>query len=259
MDLGKVTAITVNGEEVNLRDVLRWARFQNSFSALNQMLEYTLVIQEAKEMGISVTPEELQNKADDLRRSKELYNSSHTMKWLEDVGMSVDDFEEYARYRVLVDKLRETVSGDGNLEKYFRQSLAFDTAVIAHIVTGEEDAARELMSQVLEEGADFYTLARQYSIDQRTRMAGGYVGRVTRTSLTPEVTIAVFEAKEGAVVGPVKTDQGYHIIKVEELREPVLDEETTSLIKEILFRTWIANKLSKSQVTFNIWEALQQR
>src|SRR5262249_19103597 len=112
-----------------------------------------------------------------------------------------------------------------------------------------EGVAGELVSQITEEDADFAMLARKHSLDGDTRDAGGYVGIVQRKTLSPAVDAAIFTAPVGAVVGPVKTDMGYHVIQVQALFPGVLDERTRAAIQDQLFADWLRAEARTANVT----------
>jgi parvulin-like peptidyl-prolyl isomerase len=71
-------------------------------------------------------------------------------------------------------------------------------------------------------GDDFAKLAGELSEDTATKEKGGDLGFFVKGRMAPEFEAAAFAAKPGEVVGPVKTTFGYHLIKVEEIREPML-------------------------------------
>lgn len=87
------------------------------------------------------------------------------------------------------------------------------------ISTGErtpEEAlqiAQELLDRI-RNGEDFATLARTYSEDPGTRDQGGDLGWFSRGRMVKTFEDACFAAREGAVVGPIQTGFGYHIIQV---------------------------------------------
>ncbi len=84
-------------------------------------------------------------------------------------------------------------------------------------ITGDEktiDALAAKLMQELQQGADFSELAKQYSADPGSSAQGGDLGWFGRGVMVPEFEQAVFAAKPGDLVGPIKTDFGLHIIKV---------------------------------------------
>ena len=66
----------------------------------------------------------------------------------------------------------------------------------------------------IQKGADFATMARQYSKDPGSAANGGDLGWFGKGRMVPEFEKAAFEGKVGVVEKPVKTNYGYHIIKV---------------------------------------------
>lgn len=82
---------------------------------------------------------------------------------------------------------------------------------------GEEQALQraEEVKRQLESGADFATLARQQSQDPGSAQRGGDLGWFGPGEMVEPFEQAAFDAPIGSVVGPVKTDFGYHLIRVE--------------------------------------------
>ena len=74
--------------------------------------------------------------------------------------------------------------------------------------------AEDILKQ-LSEGADFASLAEQYSQDQASTAKGGDLGWFGRGSMVKPFEEAAFVAKPGEIVGPVESRFGWHIIKVE--------------------------------------------
>ncbi|MBU2584050.1 MAG: peptidylprolyl isomerase [Bacteroidetes bacterium] len=71
----------------------------------------------------------------------------------------------------------------------------------------------ELLSG-LRGGADFAKVAKDYSQDQMSAVQGGDLGWFGKGMMVPEFEKAAFNAKIGDLVGPIKTNYGFHIIKV---------------------------------------------
>ena len=86
-----------------------------------------------------------------------------------------------------------------------------------------DDAASALAQQLsakLNSGDDFAKLAKQYSDDIGSKNVGGDLGFNTRGGFVVEFDDALFEMTEGQVSEPVKTEFGYHVIKLEAIRKP---------------------------------------
>lgn len=99
-----------------------------------------------------------------------------------------------------------------------------------HILVSSQKKAEEILKQ-LKEGANFEELARKESEDTGSKEAGGDLGFFSRGKMTKEFEDAAFSLKVGEVSGVVKTQYGFHLIKVEERRGQV-DKEINSWLEE---------------------------
>ena len=92
-------------------------------------------------------------------------------------------------------------------------------AVASHILVRTEDEANELRDQ-LEVGADFAELAKSHSTCPSAQQ-GGSLGQFAQGEMVPEFDHVVFDdaLAEGDVSEPVKTQFGYHLIKLEQRTE----------------------------------------
>jgi putative peptide maturation system protein len=256
MLLSEITALRVNGWDIGLGEVLKLARLRNLFPVLDEKVEMALLNQAAKELNIEVTDEELQAVVDQFRLSHGLYSAVDTTDWLKRTGIELDDLEDLLAAKIIGRKIRETVSM-GKIEKYFSENiLSFESALLSRLVMEEEGEIQEVKYQIKEEGANFNSLAREYSTDEATRLAGGFMGGVARSALDPESEAAVFGASDGEVVGPFKADQGFQLIKVEKLNKPALDDKTVEFIKDILYSQWLSNQRRNAAVEVTLWGQL---
>jgi len=86
----------------------------------------------------------------------------------------------------------------------------------AHILVKSENQAKELLSKV-NAGESFGDLARKFS-DCPSGKKGGDLGWFGKGQMVKEFEDACFCGQKGQTVGPVKTQFGYHIIKILEER-----------------------------------------
>jgi peptidyl-prolyl cis-trans isomerase C len=89
---------------------------------------------------------------------------------------------------------------------------------VRHILVKEESEAKDIVAQ-LQKGAKFDKLAKEKSIDTQSGKTGGELGWVNQGMVVPEFFNAVMKMNKGTVsTEPVKSDFGWHIIKVEDTR-----------------------------------------
>ncbi len=112
-----------------------------------------------------------------------------------------------------------------------------------HILVATRELAEELKTRIVEGGEDFATLAEEFS-ECPSKKRGGDLGWFGKGSMVRPFEVAAFSAREGEVVGPVKTEFGWHIIYVYEIKDDVdpdsgpptgdedADEKTLRLVAE---------------------------
>ena len=82
----------------------------------------------------------------------------------------------------------------------------------AHILVKGEGKAKELLGRI-NSGENFAELAREFS-ECPSGKRGGELGYFGRGQMVRKFELAAFNAEKGSVVGPVKTQFGWHLIKV---------------------------------------------
>ena len=105
----------------------------------------------------------------------------------------------------------------------------------AHILVDSEEKAKELKAQI-DGGADFAELAKANSTDTGSGANGGDLGGFRKGMMVKPFEEAVMAMKPGTVSDPIKTDFGWHIIKLNEVRDaakPKLDDVRQDLASEI--------------------------
>lgn len=88
-------------------------------------------------------------------------------------------------------------------------------AKASHILVKTEEQAKDILSK-LNRGESFEKLAQENSLCP-SRKRGGSLGEFGRGQMVREFERAVFSAKKGQIIGPVKSQFGWHIIRVEDL------------------------------------------
>lgn len=105
---------------------------------------------------------------------------------------------------------------DGHKEE-FKKDKEINTR---HILVKTEEEAKEIQGK-LSKGEDFVELAKKYSIDPSAKATGGEIGFQPKGSLVPEYEHAALKlTKVGQTSGIVKTQFGYHIIRLEGTKPP---------------------------------------
>jgi peptidyl-prolyl cis-trans isomerase C len=150
----------------------------------------------------------------------------------------------YARQKVLMEALLDKASKDASneaaMKKVYDESVAQNKPVeevsARHILVETEDKAKEVLAK-LKAGTDFAELAKAESKDPGAA-DGGSLGYFTQDQMVPEFASVAFKLEKGALSDPVKTQFGWHIIKVEDKRnkpvpsyEQVKDQIQTFVVR----------------------------
>ncbi|GLT19765.1 peptidylprolyl isomerase [Vibrio zhanjiangensis] len=126
-------------------------------------------------------------------------------------------------------QLKDTIEiSDQQAEEYYQQHLdkysSEEQRRVSHIlVEGDDKAKAQSILDKVAAGADFATLAEENSDDVGSASEGGALGWIERDVMDPAFEKAAFALKKvGDTTGLVKSDFGYHIIKLDELKGSVI-------------------------------------
>ncbi len=98
-------------------------------------------------------------------------------------------------------------------EEHKDDLVSSESIDVSHILVEDEDRCADVKRQIEEGVLTFEDAAAKYS-SCPSRDAGGSLGEATRGQFVPEFEDAAFSAEPGVIVGPVKTQFGYHLIRV---------------------------------------------
>ncbi|MDV2998314.1 MAG: Chaperone SurA [Chroococcidiopsis sp. SAG 2025] len=221
-------------------------------SIVEAILTRKIIARAQEEQGIEVEPEELQQAADNLRLLNNLRSVDATWLWLQKHSLSLDEFEELVELSVASSKLAQHLFAN-KVESFFvEHQLEYNQVVMYEVVLEEEDLAMELFYAIQEGEVNFHGVARQYIQDIELRRKGGYLGALSRTKLKPEISAAVFAASPPQIIKPVLTSLGAHLILVEELIQPELDNMLRQEIISDLFSEWLKQQIEIFEVEIDL-------
>jgi len=198
------------------------------YKFLEQIIDKTIVEQEAKQAGITVSDEELDFTLKEMKSRFKL-DETEMEKALKKQNMTEESFREQWRFQLLTQKLMEAkVKGnvavtDQEIKEYYQQTYGdYEEGVseirIAHILilNNGPDALRKATKIAYEAqaGEDFPTLAKEYSQDTMSAQNGGDLGYFKKGDLVESLEFAVKDVQINEIVGPVESPGGYHVIKV---------------------------------------------
>ena len=230
-------------------------RIQLDAQALQGLIREALYAQEAQRLKIRVDSGKIE------AAFVEQYNAvlesngiseEQLSAYLQGQGRTLNEFKESLREEIKGQlrnqALRERVTGiveptDEDLLAYFERNISrYDSPEevrASHILVEDEETAQEILNQ-LDAGADFAVLAKEHSTDTASAEKGGDLDWFARGRMVKEFEDAAFALEIGEVSGIVKSEFGYHIIKLTDRKaahtpslEEVKDQVRDNYIEEI--------------------------
>ncbi|KWX87483.1 peptidylprolyl isomerase, partial [Paenibacillus riograndensis] len=191
-------------------------------ATIQNLITKTLVDQEAKKANITVTDADIQAELEDLKTQfggEEALNNA-----LQQSSMTLDDLKKQMPLQVEIRKLVEpkVKVTDEEISKYYEENKASfnqeEEVRASHILVKTKAEADAIVKQ-LAGGADFAALAKEKSADTGSKDKGGDLNFFKKGDMVPEFSAAAFKLKVGETSAAVKTDYGYHVIKVTDRKE----------------------------------------
>ena len=253
-----ITVIRVNGADVSLNHLVRQMCVADKLSFFGEFARRELIRQLAIREGVRTKPEDIQRDVDGWRYKNRLERVEDTEAWLVSRGITLRDVAADAEARLLERLLSDKVA-EGGIEPYFAQhTLEFDEAEVCWIFHRDRGVIDEIGLQTSEDGADFCAMAREFSQDDRTRPAGGFMGRVRRKQLPKGIAARLFAASPGEIFGPEKASGGFALFMMQQTYPATLDDRITDEIRNTLFSQWLQRELQRADIRYPIWEAGKQ-
>lgn len=203
------TLVTVNGTKITAAQLNQWVAVAVSEGAkdtpeLRQGILNDLIIREAV--------------AQDVKKTNLLAkdNNAFKVKLAQENTISELWFAQYlATHPVTEADIHAVYDKQVELSKDPKNAKEF---LVAQIVVGNDAEGSDLIKQ-LNSGVSFSELAKTKSLDKSSGEQGGIIGWVLPTQLAPPVNTIVPNLAKGKVSQtPIKTDNGWHIVKVEDIR-----------------------------------------
>ncbi|ALL11801.1 foldase [Bacillus thuringiensis] len=180
-------------------------------------------------------------------------------------GNSFNDFlsqngvnnEEQLKDVIKLDKLKQKLAlehlkiQDKDLKALYEQKKP--EIRVSHILVSDETLAKDIKSKI-DSGEDFGSLAKEFSQDIATKEKGGDIGYFKEGDMVQAFQDAARKLKVGEVSQPVKTEFGYHVIKLlDEKKLPSFEQMKPQLQSEL-----ISNKMDQAKINAEIQKLLDK-
>jgi foldase protein PrsA len=233
---------------------------------LDDMVQETVIVNKAKELKLvpddATLNKEAQAKLDEFMSGEA--DQTKFKKKMEDKKVTMDDFKELFKRLAISDKVYESLVKDisvtdADAQQYYNENLYDYTEKpnimnVSHILVATEAEAASIKDK-LAKGEKFEDLAKQYSTDTGSKDKGGLLGDIAYNdkNYVAEFMTGALATPEGKISAPVKSQFGYHIIRVNKKTE--YPQKKFETVKEEIKKTVLESKKSeKYQTSVTEWE-----
>jgi len=198
---------------------------------------------EAEEMGIKVSDAEIK-KSFEQQKKQSFPKEAQYQKFLKDYGQTEDDVMQRVKLDLLSNKIRDKVIKgkdkvtDAQIEDFYnknKERFAQPERRDLRIVLTKGEAKANQAKAALEDGESWKDVAKQYSIDEASKSQAGKLPDQAEGTLEKALDEAVFKAKQGQIYGPVKTQFGYYVFEVDDVKKA--SQQTLAQAKETIRQT----------------------
>ena len=200
---------------------------------LRGLIDQSLMVQRAKDMGISVESDVIK-RLDDVRKQNQLASMEDLEKAVEGSGLAWEDYKTTIRNGLLTQEVvrREVgshinIPGD-EVKKYYdahpQEFTRPEQVVLSEIFLSTEGKSPEEIESVQKKaedfrnrvmkGDDFNEIAKRYS-EGSTAKDGGDLGTFKQSELAPQLEEVVFKMDKGQITDVIQTKTGFEVLKVE--------------------------------------------
>ncbi|GBD84199.1 putative parvulin-type peptidyl-prolyl cis-trans isomerase precursor [bacterium BMS3Abin02] len=260
---GKAVA-TVNGLPVTLGDVedlappsdtMDTATFGNN---LRNLIVEQVVLQAAQqEWNLSFDTATIDDQYNQLVSSID----GDVDQYLSDKGITPGTLRHVAIQQLLGKAIDDRLSAqlgpisDADLQTAYEGAKQAQANVCAHhILVATEEEANAVIDRI-NAGESFEDIAAELSIDTNSGPQGGDLGCGAPSKYVPTFAQAILDAPVGELYGPVQTEYGFHVIRVDSREVPAFEDVKSQLEEQVksqqgatLFKDWITSKLDAATI-----------
>jgi peptidyl-prolyl cis-trans isomerase SurA len=272
-ELYKAMQFDASREMKSLSDEERKKIFaENEKRFLESMVDTKLELQAAKGLGIEATKDEVSDAIDTIKKKYSMDEKAFEES-LKKEGFTLDEYKKRLADQIVLSKLvgqqvrNKIVVTDSEIADYmtknkndeYRIRQIFFKKPAGDFDKNELEAKAEEVMQKLKNGEDFSTLAYTYSEDPSAK-SGGELGFIKKEYLGKEFLEAISHLSVGEVSAPFWTDEGLHIVQLEEKVNPENIAEYREIARKKIFekkfkeeyRNWIRGLREKAYVDLRL-------
>lgn len=223
---------------------------------LQLLISFKWIQGEAESMDVKVADSEVK-KSFDEQKKQSFPKDADYKKFLETSGQTQEDILQRVKLDLLSNKIRDKIVkgkdkvNDKQIEDFYNKNkarFAQPEKRDLRVVLTKDKANADKAKAALEGGDSWKAVTKKYSIDDTSKAAGGKLPAQAKGTLDKELDDAVFAAKKGELVGPIKTQYGYYVFTVTGVTEA--SQQTLAEAKETIKQTLASEGQQKALDSF---------
>jgi foldase protein PrsA len=227
-----------------LKDQCKQQYEQLRDQVLGLLISFEWIEREAADQGVKVTDAEV-DKSFEEQKKQTFPKDADYQKFLKDSGQTEEDVRMRVRLDLLSNKIRDKVIkgkdqvSEQQITDYYnknKERFAQPERRDLSIVLTKTEAKANEAKQALQDGESFKSVAKEYSTDDASKAQGGKLPAVAKGQQEKAFDDAIFAADKGKITGPVKTQFGYYVFKVDKVVKASQQtrDEAKETIKQLL-------------------------
>ncbi|RED89455.1 peptidylprolyl isomerase [Cohnella phaseoli] len=253
--IGQLDGYTIN--KTDFYDEMKDRVGEDQISALVDEIAQTKIIElESEKAGIKINDEDMKNEIENFKKAYGFETDEDMSAALTQAGFTLEDFKEKQIMPTLKIKLlfenKHPVTEE-ELKTYFedKKDSTFATTPkeikASHILVNTKEEAEAVLAE-LKGGKDFASLAKEKSQDPGSKAEGGDLGFFGRGVMNQRFETAAFALAKGETSEVVEADNGFHIIKITDIKEAVVPEYDT--VKADVKKAYYEEKMGTEATTW---------
>jgi foldase protein PrsA len=189
---------------------------------MGTLIQAVWIEQEAKDQNVTISDAEVQRQLAATKRQSFPTEKAYD-RFLQQSGMTRDDVLERIRTQALAAKLTRKIQNSAapvtaaQIQSYYdrnRAQFAVPERRDVELILTRTKAEADTAKSAVQGGTSWAAAARKYSTDAASKATGGVLRGVTAGQQDRAFDQAAFTARKGVIVGPVKGQFGYYVVRV---------------------------------------------
>lgn len=193
---------------------------------------YEMMAQDVMTKKYKVSEDDVEK---EVQKAKNQYGDQFTAVLENNRLKDEADFKNQIKFKLAMNEAIKKSVTEKDVKNHYKPEIK-----ASHILVSDENEAKEIKKK-LDAGASFEELAKQESQDLLSKDKGGDLGYFNSGTITPEFETAAYKLKIGQISDPVKSPNGYHIIKLTDKKDLKPYDEVKDSIRKHLEEERIAD------------------